>query len=59
MAKTKMLLLDSCYNTVEVDPETVYRIMHATGFRVDDIKRHSTRAALFDDIRAYLKRKED
>ena len=55
----KMMLLDSKYNTVEVDPETVSRIMRERGYRVDEIKRHSTRKALFDDIRVYLKRKEE
>ena len=55
----KMLIMDSKYNTVEVDPETVSRIMREKGYRVDDIKRHSTQTALFDEIRAYLKRKEE
>ena len=55
----KMLILDSKYNTVEADAEVVSRILREKGYCMEDIKQHSTQTALFDDIRAYLKRKEE
>ena len=55
----KMLILDSNYNMVEADAEVVSRILREKGYCMEDIKKHSTQTALFDDIRAYLKRKED
>ena len=55
----KMLILDAKYNMVEVDAEVVSRILREKGYCMEDIKQHSTQTALFDDIRAYLKRKEE
>lgn len=54
-----MLILDSNYNLVEVDAEVVSRILRNKGYCMEDIKKHRTQSELFDDIRAYLKRKED
>lgn len=55
----KMLILDSKYNMVEVDTEVVSRILRQNGYCMEDVKKHRTQSELFDDIRAYLKRKED
>ena len=57
--KKNMLILDSKYNMVEADAEVVSRILREKGYCMEDIKTHRTQSELFDDIRAYLKRKED
>lgn len=54
----KMLILDSKYNMVEADAEVVSRILREKGYCMEDITKHRTQSELFDDIRAYLKRKE-
>ena len=55
----KLLILDAKFNMVEADAEVVSRILREKGYCMEDIKQHSTQTALFDDIRAYLKRKEE
>lgn len=55
------LIMDSKYNTIEI-PGDVFRqiLVQKYGKQYTlDIKQHSTQTALFDEIRAYLKRKEE
>ena len=57
----KMLIIDAKYNTLEVDSKIVSRIIGEVNMNRSqiDIRTHGTQTALFDDIRAYLKREKE
>ena len=57
----QFLIMDSKYNTVEIPGDVLRQILVQKMGKsyLLDVKKHRTQSELFDDIRAYLKRKEE